>query len=281
MRPHSHEEVRALSYHPNLFRHLANLALSVALIAPASPAWAWGDVGHKIICQIALQELNDKARSEVSRLIALDATFDTFPDACTWPDHPRKRPEEHFVNVARSVHTITGSECSPGVPKCLFTAIASDLEVLRTSNDDAAKLASLKFLGHWVGDIHQPLHVSFADDRGGNHIRASGPCVNSLQRCGMLASSRRSRGTICRPSPGTSSTGYPRVTGRPGWRSRSRGGQTSPFRSHAGSRCNTVSALERNVSMTKEGRRSPQASKRRWSRLMPRTSSCTCLLCGT
>ena len=57
---------------------------------------------------------------------------------------------------------------------------ATDLEVLRTSNDDAAKLASLKFLGHWVGDIHQPLHVSFADDRGGNHIRASGPCVNSL-----------------------------------------------------------------------------------------------------
>jgi hypothetical protein len=41
-------------------------------------------------------------------------------------------------------------------------------------------LASIKFLGHWVGDIHQPLHVSFADDRGGNFIRESGPCVNSL-----------------------------------------------------------------------------------------------------
>ena len=54
------------------------------------------------------------------------------------------------------------------------------MEVLRTSNDDQAKLASLKFLGHWVGDIHQPLHVSFADDRGGNFIRESGPCVNSL-----------------------------------------------------------------------------------------------------
>ena len=51
---------------------------------------------------------------------------------------------------------------------------------MSTSNDDQAKLASLKFLGHWVGDIHQPLHVSFADDRGGNFIRESGPCVNSL-----------------------------------------------------------------------------------------------------
>jgi hypothetical protein len=121
--------------------------------------------GHRVICQIAFQELNDTARNEVIRLIALDATFDSFTDACTWPDHPRKRAEEHFINVARSVQTITVSQC-PGVPKCLFTVIPADLEVLRTSNDDAAKLASLKYLGHWVGDIHQPLHVSFADDRG-------------------------------------------------------------------------------------------------------------------
>ena len=41
-------------------------------------------------------------------------------------------------------------------------------------------MGGLKFLGHWVADIHQPLHVSFAGDRGGNFIRESGPCVNSL-----------------------------------------------------------------------------------------------------
>ncbi len=81
--------------------------------------------------------------------------------------------------MARSVHTITAATCSTA-PKCLFTGIVADVEVLRTSNDDQAKLASLKFLGHWLGDIHQPLHVSFADDRGGNFIRESGPCANSL-----------------------------------------------------------------------------------------------------
>ena len=40
----------------------------------------------------------------------------------------------------------------------------------------AQKLASLKFLGHWVGDIHQPLHVSFEDDRGGNGVLVTGEC---------------------------------------------------------------------------------------------------------
>jgi len=64
-----------------------------------SPSWAWGDLGHKIICQIAFEELNERVRNEVIRLIALDATFNSFTDACTWPDHPRKRAEEHFINV--------------------------------------------------------------------------------------------------------------------------------------------------------------------------------------
>ena len=151
----------------------------MAFIGSASSVGAWGDLGHRVICQIAFQELNDTARNEVMRLIALGATFDSFTDACTWPDHPRKRTEVHFINVARSVQTIVAGQC-PAVPKCLFAAIPADLEVLRTSNDDAAKLASIKYLGHWVWDIHQPLHVSFADDRGGNLIRESGPCVNSL-----------------------------------------------------------------------------------------------------
>jgi hypothetical protein len=159
----------------------AGLVLFLGSIGGATPAWGWGNLGHKIICQIAFRELNDKARAEVVRLIALDSTFDAFTDACTWPDHPRQRAEEHFINVPRALQTIATAQCQR-VPTCFFTAIVTDREVLRTSNDHAAKLASLKFLGHWVGDIHQPFHVSFADDRGGNFIRESGPCQNSLHR---------------------------------------------------------------------------------------------------
>jgi S1/P1 Nuclease len=39
---------------------------------------------------------------------------------------------------------------------------------------DQDQLDALKFLGHWVGDVHQPLHVSFEDDRGGNGVKVSG-----------------------------------------------------------------------------------------------------------
>ena len=92
-------------------RPLVCLALSLIFIGSASPVWAWGDLGHRVICQIAFQELNDTARNEVIRLIALDATFDSFTDACTWPDHPRKRADEHFINLARTVQTITSPTC--------------------------------------------------------------------------------------------------------------------------------------------------------------------------
>jgi hypothetical protein len=39
---------------------------------------------------------------------------------------------------------------------------------------------ALKYLGHWVGDVHQPLHVSFEDDKGGNNITVAGECRGNL-----------------------------------------------------------------------------------------------------
>src|SRR5262249_13692747 len=61
------------------------------------------------------------------------------------------------------------------------SAIAKDFAVLSSSAaSDADKAASLKFLGHWVGDVHQPLHVSFEDDRGGNEINVVGDCRGNL-----------------------------------------------------------------------------------------------------
>ena len=48
------------------------------------------------------------------------------------------------------------------------------------AESETSRLIALKSLGHWVGDIHQPLHVSFLDDRGGNTIRTSGQCPGNL-----------------------------------------------------------------------------------------------------
>ena len=80
------------------------------------------------------------------------------------------------MNLPRDLDGLHAETC-PGVSACVVTAIKKDLEVLSSgSASQAQKLASLKFLGHWVGDIHQPLHVSFEDDRGGNNVLVTGEC---------------------------------------------------------------------------------------------------------
>jgi hypothetical protein len=61
--------------------------------------WAWGDEGHKVICEIAVRLVQPNTRAEIEKLIGTDDRFTTFSDSCTWPDHPRKRASEHFVNL--------------------------------------------------------------------------------------------------------------------------------------------------------------------------------------
>jgi hypothetical protein len=151
-----------------------------ALFAVSNDAWAWGDQGHKVICEIAIRMVQPGTRAEIQRLISTDERFNSFSDACTWPDHPRQRASEHFVNLPRDSDGLHTETC-PGASACVVTAIKKDFEALSSNSaSQAQKLASVKFLGHWVGDIHQPLHVSFEDDRGGNSIPVTGICGANL-----------------------------------------------------------------------------------------------------
>jgi hypothetical protein len=150
------------------------------LFAISSDAWAWGDQGHRVICEIAFRLAQPNTRAEIQKLISTDDRFTSFSDSCTWPDHPRQRASEHFLNLPRNSNGLHSETC-PGALACVVTAIKKDFEVLSSKNSSQVqKLASLKFLGHWVGDIHQPLHVSFEDDRGGNSIPVTGICGTNL-----------------------------------------------------------------------------------------------------
>src|SRR4051812_35280368 len=156
------------------FRLAAGVLL---LLAPAPEALAWGDTGHEIICEIAFRELAPATREKVKALIRTDQDFTRFSEACTWPDHPRKRGPEHFLNLPRDAAGLAPGDTCAGATACVVSAIVADAGVLASATaSDAEKLRALKFLGHWVGDVHQPLHVSFADDRGGNLVDTEGSC---------------------------------------------------------------------------------------------------------
>lgn len=156
------------------------IAVLLVLLATPSRALAWSDLGHRIICEIAFREVHQETRQRISELIRHDAEFRRFSDACTWPDHPRSRPTEHYVNLPRDATGI-GTDPCPLADTCVITAIAADQKVLASpAAAEGERLAALKYLGHWVADVHQPLHVSFGDDRGGTAINTIGACIGSL-----------------------------------------------------------------------------------------------------
>src|SRR2546423_5413857 len=102
---------------------------------------AWGDLGHSIMCEIAFQELNPQAREAVLRLIRQDPDFTLFSKACTWPDHPRKRASEHFVNLPRTATRLGDQPCPVDTP-CVVTAIETEFAALtRAGATDTEKLA--------------------------------------------------------------------------------------------------------------------------------------------
>jgi S1/P1 Nuclease len=160
---------------------LASFYIATLILALSSArARAWGDEGHKIICEIAYRTVQPNTRDNIGKLILSDSTFKSFSDSCIFPDHPRIRAAEHFINLPRDSHGLTSDEC-PQADKCVLSAIIEDTKIIASKEaSESDKLLALKSLGHWVGDIHQPLHVSFLDDLGGNKIKVSGECSGNL-----------------------------------------------------------------------------------------------------
>jgi hypothetical protein len=114
----------------------------VGLLLTSLDTFAWGDLGHRIICEIAFGRLEPAPKDEVVRLINQDSEFATFAESCTWPDHPSMRSPEHYINVPRSYTAISVEDCTMA-DSCLFTAIPKDLSVLEdNSASDQEKLGA-------------------------------------------------------------------------------------------------------------------------------------------
>jgi hypothetical protein len=146
----------------------------------ASTAFAWGDVGRRVVCQIAYEELKPQIKARVDALVAIEPKFRTFADACTALDHLHIRAPEHYVDLPRSAKGIDVEHPCPVADRCVISAILNDTRDLALSLDVSDQLRLLKSLGHWVGDVHRPLHVSFDDDRRGNLVAIEGPCKANL-----------------------------------------------------------------------------------------------------
>lgn len=154
-----------------LARLIAPLALVALWGVGTTPARAWGVQGHQVVAAIAWQGLSPGAREESTRLLALEPG-QTLVSVATWADEHRGPGTApwHYLNFPRGQCRFDAAgDCPDG--QCVVGAIERQRAILGSKAPDAERLQALKYLVHFVADVHQPLHAGYQDDRGGNTVQ--------------------------------------------------------------------------------------------------------------
>jgi hypothetical protein len=174
-----------------------NAALVVLLGAALVPrvAGAFGPLGHRIAGTLAEPALCAAARAEVETL----GGGESLAELGLWADRIRSEPEWrasapwHFMNVdernatvgagAAAARRAVRARPAPAEGDVLSAITRFRAELANRSLPARERAAALKFLVHFVVDVHQPLHVGRASDRGGNAVDVRyGDTVVNLHR---------------------------------------------------------------------------------------------------
>jgi hypothetical protein len=162
---------------------VAGFVLLGLLVAPT--AQAWGCKGHQTVALIAEKHLTAETRQLIQKLLGENpidpqlrrwcgnSTADLLVDASTWPDdvrNERKNGPWHYIDIPRGKHQgELGDYC--GTEGCVTRAIEQQRSVLKDKSANPVKRAeAIRYLTHFVGDMHQPLHATNNADNGGNCV---------------------------------------------------------------------------------------------------------------
>jgi hypothetical protein len=155
---------------PRRSRFIVTLTLLAAL-ATATPAWAWGRLGHRVIARFAERHMTTEAKATVASLLD---PGESLADASLWADQncgrlPKTAPW-HYVDVPLDVPKydpkFSGDVASKG---CVVDKINEfRLVVKDKSKSIEERRFALRFLVHCIEDLHQPCRVGDNSDKGGN-----------------------------------------------------------------------------------------------------------------
>ena len=146
--------------------------LTVCFLSVVFSLSAYDVVGHRIISDIAYKNLTSKARKQVDGILGTRGIIYT----SSWADDIKSDNKYaysyrwHYQNLAADltenrIKYMIENPLSEG--EYLFYGISHTVERLKKDKTDAE---ALKFLVHFVGDLHQPMHMGRPEDRGGNGV---------------------------------------------------------------------------------------------------------------
>lgn len=159
----------------------------IALLGYSIHSLGWGRDGHTAIGVLAIDQVQSEALVELQNIVN-PLTKQAMEEACNWPDVIRDTEEYewsaplHYVNIPRGEDIYSASRdcpahtdvserparhCAPEAIKYFVAGLANP----RASKKQ--RWQAFAWLCHLVGDLHQPLHAGFSDDRGGNNVEVS------------------------------------------------------------------------------------------------------------
>ncbi len=173
--------------------------LLLCLSACSGAAHAWNAYGHRLVADLAEPGLDPAARAEVQRLLALEGAA-SMAEVASWADDLRGTGSDlgrrsgswHFVNMAQDGCAYDAARHCPD-EGCVVAAIRDQARILGDRDlPDDERLQALKFVIHFVGDAHQPMHAGYLHDRGGNRVQVrvhgKGSNLHALWDGDLLAS---------------------------------------------------------------------------------------------
>jgi hypothetical protein len=145
-----------------------------------APCWAWGELGHQLVGELAQRQLTPEANARVHELLRTEPV-PTLAGVAMWADQLRTSDPErfkatggwHYVNIQeKSCRFVASRDCPDGA--CVLGAINAQTWLLRDATQSfEVRRDALKFIVHFVGDVHQPLHSSNRPDKGANEFQIS------------------------------------------------------------------------------------------------------------
>jgi hypothetical protein len=138
---------------------------------------SWGVTGHRTIGRIAANHLSPQASAAVRELLGNE----TLAEASTWADEVRNQPDYkhtgpwHYINLPLGLTEPAFEKAVKGMTQeNVYSALLQQEQVLgSTASSKEQKIEALKFIVHFIGDLHQPMHVSREEDKGGNTIQVN------------------------------------------------------------------------------------------------------------
>jgi hypothetical protein len=154
--------------------------MAALLMFISAPSLGWGELGHQLVGALAQRQLTPGAKARIHELLR-NEPVPTLAGVAMWaddlsvtdPERFKATSRWHYVNIGEgSCHFVASRDCADGA--CVVGAIEAQTRLLRDSTQPLeVRRDALKFIVHFVGDVHQPLHSSDRKDRGGNDFQIS------------------------------------------------------------------------------------------------------------